>query len=63
MSTVEHYRQYAADCIQLAQAAGAPEDKALLLEMGVLWLRLAQRAEAAEEKMRRDMTKPHNTDE
>ncbi len=49
MSKVEDYRQYAAACLQLAQAVSTPEDKALLLEMAMLWLRLAQRAEAAEE--------------
>jgi hypothetical protein len=46
----ENYRHYGATCVQLAQAVTAPEDKALLLEMAVLWLRLAQRAEAAEKR-------------
>jgi len=50
MSRVENYRHYGATCVQLAQAVTAPEDKALLLEMAVLWLRLAQRAEAAEKR-------------
>ncbi len=54
MSKVENYRQYAAACVQLAQAASTPEDKALLLEMAVLWLRLAQRAEPAEKQTPRD---------
>jgi hypothetical protein len=45
MSTAEMYRRHAADCLQLAQSASSPADRALLMEMAVLWQRLAERAE------------------
>ena len=47
MSTTEEYRRHAADCVRVSQTLTKPEDKALLMEMASIWLRLAERAEAA----------------
>jgi hypothetical protein len=48
MSAAEHYRQHAADCVRLAQSVGAPRGQGvLLMEMAAMWLRLAERTEAA----------------
>jgi hypothetical protein len=46
MSRAEKYRQHAADCARLAQSVSAPQDRAVLMEMAAMWLRLAERAEA-----------------
>jgi hypothetical protein len=32
--------------VRLAQSISSPEDRALLMEMAAMWLRLAKRAEA-----------------
>jgi hypothetical protein len=50
MSAAETYRQHAADCVRLAQSVSGPEDKALLMEMAAMWLRLADRAEARDKE-------------
>jgi hypothetical protein len=46
MSTAEKFKDYAADCVHKAGEATTPEDKTLLLNMGLAWLRLAQQVEA-----------------
>jgi hypothetical protein len=46
MSAAETYRLHAGDCVRLAQSISSPEDRALLMEMAAMWLRLADRAEA-----------------
>ena len=46
MSAAETYRQHAGDCVRLAQSISSPEDRALLMEMAAMWLRLAERAES-----------------
>lgn len=46
MSSAEKFRDYAADCVRKAGDAAAPEDKVLLLNMGLAWMRLAQQVEA-----------------
>ena len=46
MSSVSKYRQYAADCMHQAQSEGAPEDKTIMLNVALAWLRLAQQTEA-----------------
>ncbi len=46
MKSFERYRRYAADCLQIAQAASNDDDKALLLQMAETWRNLAARAEA-----------------
>jgi hypothetical protein len=46
MSTAEKFKDYAADCVHKAGEATTPEDKTLMLNMGLAWLRLAQQVEA-----------------
>jgi hypothetical protein len=46
MSTAEKFKDYASDCVRKAGEAGTPEDKTLMLNMGLAWLRLAQQVEA-----------------
>jgi hypothetical protein len=46
MSTAEKYRQHAADCVRLAQSVSSLGDRATLMEMAAIWMRLAERAEA-----------------
>jgi hypothetical protein len=53
MESVIRYRQYAADCIRQAQAEEAIEDRTILLNVALAWLRLAQQIE-----LRLDETSP-----
>jgi hypothetical protein len=46
MSTAEKFKDYASDCVRKAGEAPTPEDKTLLLNMGLAWLRLAQQVES-----------------
>lgn len=46
MSTADKFKDYAADCVRKAGEATTPEDKTLLLNMGLAWVRLAQQVEA-----------------
>ena len=48
MVSVTRYRQYAADCVRQAQGEEAAEDKTIMLNVALAWLRLAQQAEAHE---------------
>jgi hypothetical protein len=48
MSLADRYRQFAAECVRVAQLAPNADDKALLLEMAEAWRRLADRASKAE---------------
>jgi hypothetical protein len=43
------YRQYAADCVRQAQGEEVAEDKTIMLNVALAWLRLAQQAEARHE--------------
>jgi hypothetical protein len=45
MSLRDRYRQFAAECVRVAQQSPNPQDKALLLEMADMWRRLAERAD------------------
>jgi hypothetical protein len=45
MSTAAKFRRHVADCFRLAQSISAPKDRALLIEMAAMWLRLADRSE------------------
>ncbi len=40
----EAYRQYAAQCVELARKMDNPHDRTILLQMAGLWSRLAQYA-------------------
>jgi hypothetical protein len=44
--TAQRCREFAADCLRLAQAASEPDEKALLLEMAERWRLLAEQFEA-----------------
>jgi hypothetical protein len=55
MATAEKFRDYADDCVRKAGEAASPDDKNLLLNMGLAWLRLADQIEtlaAAHEQAR-----------
>jgi len=43
MVSVTRYRQYAADCVRQAQGEEAAEDKTIMLNVALAWLRLAHR--------------------
>ena len=45
MMNVESYRQYAADCVRQAQDEESADDKNILLNVALAWLRLAQQTE------------------
>jgi hypothetical protein len=45
MMNVESYRQYAADCVRKAQGEETPEDRNILLNVALAWLRLARQTE------------------
>jgi hypothetical protein len=45
MTNVEHYREYAADCILQAENEATPEDKNILLNVALAWVRLAQQTQ------------------
>jgi len=47
MTLGEEYRQYAAECIRVAQHIQNPHDKALLLDMALKWRELAEKVESA----------------
>ena len=44
MTPAERYREYAADCVRVAQQIQDPADKMLLLQMAEKWRQLAERA-------------------
>jgi len=48
MMNVESYRQYAADCVRKAQGEETPEDRNILLNVALAWLRLAKQTETME---------------
>jgi hypothetical protein len=43
MTTPDRYRQFAAECVRIAQQISNPVDKSLMLEMAEVWRRLAER--------------------
>lgn len=45
MGTAEKFKDYASECVRKAGEAPTPEDKTLMLNMGLAWLRLAQQVE------------------
>jgi hypothetical protein len=49
MSSVSRYRQYAADCVRQAQSEDTPQDKTIMLNVALAWLRLAQQTEAVQQ--------------
>ncbi len=43
--SVLRYRQYAADCVRQAQNESSSEDKTIMLNVALAWLRLARQTE------------------
>jgi hypothetical protein len=43
---IDRYREYAADCVRQAQSEDTPEDRTIMLNVALAWLRLAQQTEA-----------------
>lgn len=48
MSRIDDFRQYANDCMQQAAHAPRPEDKTILLNMALAWVRLAKQSQDAD---------------
>jgi hypothetical protein len=49
MGRVENFRQYAVDCVRQAEAEQTPEDRDILLNVALAWIRLAQQASPRDE--------------
>ncbi|MFL5047511.1 MAG: hypothetical protein ACJ8EA_21990 [Xanthobacteraceae bacterium] len=47
MSLTDRYRQFAAECLRVAQQSSSPDDKAMLLEMAETRRQLTDRASKA----------------
>lgn len=45
MGRIENFRRYAADCMQQAEVQGSPQDRDILLNVALAWVRLAQQSE------------------
>lgn len=48
MGRIENFRQYAADCVRQAEGETTPEDKNILLNMALAWVRLAKLQQSAD---------------
>jgi hypothetical protein len=48
MEVVAHYRQYAANCLDLAQQVLDPKIRASLIDMAQVWVTLAEQTEKNE---------------
>lgn len=46
MMNIESYSEYAADCLRRAENEDTPEDKNILLNLALAWVRLAQQTRA-----------------
>lgn len=46
MGTAESYRSYAADCVRQAEGAKSSEEKTVLLNVALAWIRLAHQKQA-----------------
>jgi hypothetical protein len=49
MGRAENFKQYAADCVRQAASEQRPEDKTILLNVALAWVRLAQQSQTAAE--------------
>jgi hypothetical protein len=56
MMNVESYRQYAADCVRQAQQEPTPEDRNIVLNLALAWLRLARQTEAMKDEADTEIT-------
>lgn len=48
MATTDRYKQFAAECVRVAQQTSNPNDKAMLLQMADTWLKLAEKGAKAD---------------
>jgi hypothetical protein len=55
MINVESYRQHAADCVRQAQNEPTPEDRNMVLNVALAWLRLAQQTEEMKDEADTDV--------
>jgi hypothetical protein len=46
MTSADRYRQYAAQCVRVAQQVNDPADKTMLLDMAEVWRWMAEKAES-----------------
>lgn len=46
MNAADTYRQYAADCMRLADGETTPEARNVMLNMALAWVRLAEQKQA-----------------
>ena len=53
---VESYRQYAADCVRQAQNEATPQDRNMVLNLALAWLRLARQTEAMKDEVETEVT-------
>jgi hypothetical protein len=63
MSSVKRYRQYAADCVRQAQSEQTLDEKTIMLNVALAWLRLAQQTETREETESPSIAPDHSFDE
>jgi len=56
MMNVESYRQYAADCVRQAQNEPTAEDRNIVLNVALAWLRLARQTETMTDEIDPDVT-------
>ena len=45
MSTPDHYREYALECLRLAEGTSEPGTKAVLIDMAQAWIKLADQSQ------------------
>jgi len=52
---VETYREHAAECLRQAEAEAAPEDKNILLNVALAWVRLAHQVQEVGQEVGREV--------
>ena len=50
MDSITQYRDYAADCVRRAQVEETVEDRTILLNVALAWVRLAQQVELRQDE-------------
>jgi hypothetical protein len=56
VNRVDAYRHFAAQCVELAPSIDSPKDRVLILEMALVWSRLAEYA--AKQVARKELAEP-----
>jgi hypothetical protein len=62
-SSVTRYRGYAADCVQQAQGEESTDERNIMLNVALAWLRLAQQAEALDDGNTQQASGPVDLDD